>query len=355
MFWIKNVNYGVYMLKKINGLIIAAGLFLFVTTNIIAQTPLVFGRPVQGFLSEEDEQWFIIRHTANSFVVVETSGSTDTYLEAYDSSDNLLAKNDDYGDDINARLEIYIAAGSNYLIKLRCYDEDESGPYSIVATLKPIPRPTELSFGNPINANLAAKTEQWYSVTSPNAGIVMIDATSDTIDAYLEVFDSSYKLISADDDSGGNTDARIMLFAEAGKTYLVKLKAFDSGEYGRYKIGISFSAAPADTERNTDRSRAAILRPGVVANVYLRTISESRWYRYDVSRPNTLITVYTKGSIDTTLAIYDSSGNMITEDDDSGEELNASISERVNSGTVYIKVGTFSNQTGFCTLNLEVQ
>ena len=241
------------MVKKFCRMAVAAGLFLFSTGVLFAQTPreLRFDTWVPGKLREGEEQWFSVRPAGAGFVVVETSGDTDTYLEAYDASRNLIDENDDASDDdYNARLEIFAEAGKTYLFKLRGYDEDESGPYSIRASFEPV---------------------------------------------------------------------------------------------------------PPDTERNTDRSRAVPIKLGEPFLVFFRSPSESRWYRYDISRSETLFVVQTRGNLDTILALYDVQGNLIEEDDDSGEDYNALISARVASGTVYIEVKEYDEKLGRCTLHAEIR
>jgi hypothetical protein len=241
---------GVIMTNKICGLAVLAG--LIIAGSLFAQTPreLRFGTSVSGTIEEGQEQWFSVRPTGAGVVVVETSGDTDTILEAYDASRNLIGENDDWNDeDYNARLEIFVEAGKTYLFKLRCY-EDESGPYSIRA---------------------------------------------------------------------------------------------------------SFESIPPDTARNTERARAVPIKLGEPVQVYFRSPNESRWYRYDVSRAQTLFVIQTRGNLDTILALYDASGNLIEEDDDSGEDGNALISERLNSGTVYIEVKEYDGGTGRCTLHAETR
>jgi hypothetical protein len=345
------------MLRKINGLVIITGLFLLVTVNINAQVPraLNFGTPVQGYMAEGKEYWFNIRHNANTFVVVEISSGMDTYLEAYDSSSNLLMESDDDGDELNARIEMYITAGNTYHFKLRGINNEVSGPYSIKASLMPVPRPAELRLGNSSSAYLQDGTDQWYSVRPSANGFVVVEARSESFDTFLEAYDSSYNRIAMNDDGGGGSNARIELMVESGKTYLFKTRPFDRKAGGQYQIVSSFDALPVDTDRNTERSRAVPVKLGEAMQVYFLSPSESRWYRYDVPRANTMFVTQTRGYMDTVMSLYDSRGNLIAQDDDSGENNNAIISQRLNSGTVYIEVKTYSETMGRCTLHAETR
>ena len=65
------------------------------------------------------------------------------------------------------------------------------------------------------------------------------------------------------------------------------------------------------------------------------------------------LTVYTTGSTDTYGFIFDSSGNVLEENDDGGEGWNFRVSASVSAGTYYIQVGGF--ETGDYTLHVQVQ
>ncbi len=71
------------------------------------------------------------------------------------------------------------------------------------------------------------------------------------------------------------------------------------------------------------------------------------WYRFTAGASNaTEYTVYTDGSLDTMGYLYDSDGNLIT-DNDGGSSGNFSITRKLTYGaTYYVKVRAFGNETG---------
>ena len=348
------------MFYKRRVLAAVAGLFLFIAGGLFAQTPrervpgeqvpreLRFGTWVPGKLRGADEQWYSVRPTETGLVTVETSGDTDTYLEAFDASRTLIGENDDGGDEYNARLEILAEAGKTYLFKLKSYDESESGPYQIRASFSSI---RELSFGTWVSGALPKEEAQWFSVRPSGAGHVIVE-TSGALDTCLEAFDAAGLAIGEDDDGGDEYNARLEIFVEEGKLYRFKLSDYEE-DGGSYRIRASFEPLPPDTERNTERSRAIPIKLGEPVPVFLRLPSESRWYRYDIPREKTLFVVQTRGNMDTSLILYDAQGKLIEEDDDSGEDNNALISERLGPGTVYIEVKEYEGGTGRCTLHAE--
>jgi len=353
------------MLHRNHSLIVVAGLFLFISGSLYAQTPqaqdLRFGAITSGNLTPGGEQWYRIRPTEIGFVSVETSGSLDTCLDAYansvgDGSNNRIDWDDDGGEDGNARLEILCTAGNTYLFKVRGYDDSQSGQYRIWATFRPIPQSVELRFGTMVSGNLTLGGDQWFSIRPSSAGFVVVE-TVGNIDTYLRAYDSSYKLIDEDDDGDEDEDenARMELFVEANKTYLFRVSGYDNSVSGPYRILASFEPVPPDTARNTERSRAVSIRLGEAFPVVFYATSESRWFRYDIPRDGTMFVIQTRGRLDTILRLYDSRGNQIAEDDDSGENVNSYISQRLSTGTVYIEVKEYDGLVGRCTLHAETR
>jgi hypothetical protein len=96
-------------------------------------TELRFGTQVSGNLGGGDEYWYSVRATENGYITVGTTGNTDTYLEAYNSSYTPLGTDDDSGGNGQALLQIQVQAGQTYLFKLRGYNSSVTGPYIIWA------------------------------------------------------------------------------------------------------------------------------------------------------------------------------------------------------------------------------
>ena len=214
--------------------------------------------------------------------------------------------------------------------------------------------PQDLRFGVMTPGNLTRGGEQWYRVRPTEAGIVVVETSGD-LDTILEVYDDSKNSINSNDDGGEDVNARLELVVEAGKTYLFMLTGYDDSEMGPYRIMASFESLAADTTRNTERARAVPIRLGESFPVIFYTPSESRWFSFNIPRDGTMFAVQTRGRLDTVLLLYDARGNLITEDDDSGEDYNAHISQRLSTGTVYIEVKEYDSMTGRCTLHAETR
>ena len=78
--------------------------------------------------------------------------------------------------------------------------------------------------------------------------------------------------------------------------------------------------------------------------------NDSHWYRVTVTVG--VLTVFTEGSTDTIMWMYDSNMNQIGHNDDGGSGYNARISVNVAAGTYYIFIRQYSHGSGAYTLNV---
>ena len=336
-------------------------MFLLITFSPFAQSPQELrlgGVPVSGTLYFGSEIWYSVRAMESGLITIETTGDTDTYLEAYDEWGNLITENDDGGEGFNARIEIFAAAGRTYLFKLRGFGGYSTGPYRIWASSAPLPISRELRFDQMQQDYIYPGERNWYSVRTSSAGYIVTETIGGEVDTYMYLYDSNYNLLMQNDDGGSGLNARIEFLADPNQTYFFVVRAFNSHISGSYSIFSSYEPIPPDTDRNTDRSRAVTVRLGEAMPVFFREVNESRWYRYEAPRDGTVFVVQTRGSLDTTLLLYDSLGRLIQEDSYSGDYPNGLIYERLNAGTYFIEVRTFTNGagvTGRCTLHAETR
>jgi hypothetical protein len=230
-----------FMIKNIRNTVLLIGIFLLITGGLFAQTPqeLRFDTWVSGNLSMgDDEHWYSVRPTQAGMVIVETSGNTDTFLEAYDAVDNFIGENDDGGEGYNARLEILVQPGAVYRFVVYGYNY---GTYQIRASQGPLPQATELRLDAVVSGNIIEGESYWYSVRAAENGYITVETMGST-DTYLDAYDSSYRLIGSDDDgSGVGYNAQLEIPVFAGHTYLFKLSGYGGYESGPYRIWASFS------------------------------------------------------------------------------------------------------------------
>ena len=77
-----------------------------------------------------------------------------------------------------------------------------------------------------------------YEIVIPAAGTIEVDMTSNDVDSYLGLFDSSGALLAEDDNSGGGRNARIERQVSAG-TYRVWANTLTGAATGAYSLIVS--------------------------------------------------------------------------------------------------------------------
>ncbi len=99
-------------------------------------------------------------------------------------------------------------------------------------------------------------------------------------------------------------------------------------------------------------SEATVLSPeGDVFSGVLEESGDIDVFTFQLS-VESLVTVFTSGPFDTVGAIYNSSGEIIEYDDDSGEFFNFAIQRALTPGTYYIAIAGWGGAAGSYTLNL---
>jgi len=313
-------------------------LFIFLmmaaVTCVFAQNSheLRIGTFLSGNLRGGEEILYVVRPVETGILTVETTGSIDTILEVYDDQDNFIREDDDSGEDLNARIEIVVAAGKSYYFYLSGYNDHVSGQYRIYASFRPLPVMTDLREGSVISGNLGSGEEIWYRVTSARAGILTVE-TASYIDTMLEVYNESFLLLDEDDDSGEGLNAKIEIDVMPGSTLYFKLSGYSTAN-GPYRILANLRSFPAPIQLRFGSFHSGNISSGGVYWYSVRTANSGRFV------------VETTGSTDTYLEAYDENYNLIAEDDDGGDGLNARIEIDGEANTTYIfKLRGFGRST----------
>ena len=193
---------------------------------------------------------------------------------------------------------------------------------------------TTLRPGGSQSAILQGTAVQLYSVAVPAGRLIAY--TEGNLDTTIRVYNSEWEEIAFDDDSGNDLNARVSVRVPAG-TYIIGVSGYGSGSVGPYTV---YALAEAVVITNITSGRPT--------NAILQGTSE---HVYNITVPAGMLIAYTESSLDTLMRIYNAQGQEIAYDDDSGYDLNASISVRVPAGTYTIEVrGLWSNDVGPYTL-----
>jgi hypothetical protein len=207
-------------------------------------------------LDREDDDYFLLLPASDGQLIVETTGSTDTFMELYNAETRQkLAEDDDGGSRSNARIRYDVQAGQRYIAKVSGYD-GETGSYGFRAYIYVQVRLTPDEYEPDNDAASAKQIEigtpqqhtfhntndvDWvkFQITRPGRYIIRTrGVNSNRLDTYIELFDSNLNSIDEDDDGGDGVDSRLSLHLENGLYYL-KVECLDERPNQPYTISIT--------------------------------------------------------------------------------------------------------------------
>lgn len=207
---------------------------------------------------------------------------------------------------------------------------------------------TPLYLNTPISGTLLS-TEEYdgYVFTISTAGTYTIYLES-SFDSYGFLYDSNFDGITSDDDSGEGVDFAIVEYLSPG-TYYVDVEGYDSSEYGSYTIYLK----SGDHSDNTSTSDDTNLYLNLPINGFLYSTAEYDGYTFTITTSGTY-SIYVDSTFDSYGTLYDSSFNIIGQDDDSAGNLDFMIVAYLSAGTYYVDVeGYDSSDYGSYTIYLK--
>lgn len=182
-------------------------------------------------------------------------------------------------------------------------------------------------------------------------------ATSSKVDPILTVYNSSGSQLATNDDYSG-LNSRVQFNVTAGQAYYIKAAAY-STTTGAYTVNITQPTGGTSTGGDDHGNTAATAtvftlnssNTGTKAGVIEKS-GDVDFFRFNATKNGTItFTTQATGSLDTILTVYNSSGQVVTSNDDySG--LNSRVRFAVTAGqSYYVRVSGYSTSTGGYNLN----
>jgi hypothetical protein len=194
---------------------------------------------------------------------------------------------------------------------------------------------------------LHREDKDWFTIRPASPGILIAETGGDT-DTIITLYRGN-DVIAQNDDNMGDVTSLIEYPVTSGVDYTICVEGYDESETGPYRFVVSFEAIRDAGEPNDVPSQATPFSPGSAISAYFLTPYDLDWYRYMVPSPG-ILAIHTEGTVDTIITMYDSNDSLLAEDDDSGENANASVSAKVTPGMVFIRVSSYDGQLGKYTL-----
>lgn len=319
-------------------------------------TPIGIDEPIEGELQfEADIDTFSFEATAGTQyrLAVTLNSLDDSVLDLVDGEDLVIANNDDWQDEL-ASVIVWTAEESETLYaKVRGYNNAQ-GTYSLTITEadgtlvdddhgNDASTSTPIELGSSTPGSIGNNDTDWFQLTvDPDSRLELQVDLGTLDDSVLELRDSEGVLITEDDDGGSGLGSRIVYsFAEGGTYYAVVEPYFN--EQGSYTLTVNDAGpAPEDLHGDTPETATPLAFEESIDG-YIDG-ADTDWFRIEVG-PNSSFSIdVTLGTLnDSVLELRDESGNFLTENDDTPNDLASSIAwTSQTGGTFYAVVRSYS-------------
>ena len=216
-----------------------------------------------------------------------------------------------------------------------------------------IERATPVSVNNnavTVSANFTSATDiDWYKFTVPSGGRRTLIYTESDKDTIVELTDRQGNQIASDDDGGEGLNGRIDKMLAQGE-YFINIKEYNKAT-GDYSLHIDFVEQIAGDQYESNNSREAakpIRFTGDTTNIEcsFHTDTDEDWFKFTIPAGGKQIIIASTGTMDTKAEIFNSAGESVGTDDDSGDENNFRLERQLSAGDYYLKVIEYYKNSG---------
>ncbi|MEL7566189.1 MAG: hypothetical protein AAGU27_15055 [Dehalobacterium sp.] len=207
--------------------------------NFGSASPITVGSTVRaGIDCAGDIDYFTFTPSTSGLYSIETTGSTDTVAELFDSSLTQISLNDDL-EDTNARIIYYLDAGQAYYAKVRHYSSNGTGAYGFKVVSQYDDNLTQRTIraNNTLSGTIDCPGDiDIFAFTPSETGSYVIESISST-DLKGTLYNSSVQ-IGFDDDSGNGYNFRMVKTLTAGQRYYIGVACYYKSDTGAYTISV---------------------------------------------------------------------------------------------------------------------
>lgn len=382
---------------------------------------IIYGETVSGELTDEfQEQVYTFSGDEGDVITITMDSSEFDALVILQDRDGVeIIRDDDSGPGTNARIEGFaLPADGDYQIIATGYrgvsgNQVIGGRYQLMleeggaVVTPPTPAPTvepteptepdvtetpplaagEIAYGATISGELDEQTQlAEYQFTGSAGDVITIDLMSDNFDPFVSLLNADGDLIAADDDSGGDLQARIAAFTlPETATYTIVVDAFrgfagDQQVFGEYRLTLTLLEAgeiepqdnqplpqstpeltmPDDVPSHTDALPRLEIDPRA-ADAQALAYGDSGQFAFEgrsgeaavfsfEAATGDMVDIYAySDSLDTVIRLFAPNGEQIANDDDSSVGLNPELRGIIlpQDGEYRIVVQSWALEGGF--------
>jgi len=202
---------------------------------------LSIGSTVHGrTTSSEGDAWTLTIDSGSVIgIAMDAVRDMDTYLELYDSQDNLINSDDDGGDGFNSYLLAILPEAGTYTVVARGYGGD-TGEYYLSVEDMSVAVQGSISLGETVSGTLVEGMpfHMWtFSGQQGDLVFISMDGFSN-LDTYLQLLGPDGEQVDYDDDSGAGYNSLLMYRLQDSGTHTIIARGF-SGDVGQYELTFS--------------------------------------------------------------------------------------------------------------------
>ncbi len=273
-----------------------------------------------------DNDYFRINIGGSGTLLVQTTGTSDTYGYLLNGSGAEITSDDDSGESVNFLFSRDVTAGT-YYVRVRNFYPLGTGAYQLVCAFTATPS----LMVNPATQLATPQAESYgFSVASNLTWSWSVDA--------------DWIVSNEDASQTGDQSFTYLVRANTTSTARVAVITVTGGGITRTHT-VTQAAGTADDHGNSMGTATLIAANSTIAG-NIGAAGDIDYFRMDVGGLGALL-IQTTGSTDTYGLLYDASGALLAFDDDAGADANFQISRAVTAGTYYVAVRHFSSfETG---------
>ncbi len=237
----------------------------------VRQGTIAMNSEVSGALSRGDarlndgsvyQAWSFYGTQGQMVQIDVMSSAFDAFCILQGPAGNEIARNDDGGEGLNARINVALPVTGTYRIIANTYRQNQYGAYRLRLTSSGVSQPMgqpmvggapttagtvgQVLRGQVVQGRLTPSDSrlqdntffQAWTYYGQAGEVITLDVQSSDFDAYAVIQDMSGNVLARDDDSGGGLNARIVFTLPATGNYRLLANTLRVGATGAYTLSV---------------------------------------------------------------------------------------------------------------------